>query len=178
MPPTPAAAQSPSPTPPAPVVVPETYDLKLPEKSSLDATDLTRIATTAKALGLTAESAAKLVQHDHELITAFESSLSDEWRTQQTEWVTALKSDPAIGGASFVENMELAKRAAERFGGKEFREALETTGYGNHPLLVKAFVAIGKAMADDKLAVGAAGAGGGTSLEEKFYDHPTSKVGT
>lgn len=129
-------------------------------------------------MGLSAESAAQLVQHDHELITAFEASVASEWKTQQAEWVATLKADPDLGGAQFVQNVELAKRAAERFGGKEFREALEASGYGNHPLMVKTFVAIGKAMAEDRLAVGANGAGGGRSLEEKFFDHPTSKVGT
>jgi hypothetical protein len=158
--------------------VPATYDLKAPANSSLDATAISRIATTAKALGLTAEAAGKLVQHDHEQITAYESSLSQEWETQKTEWLGTIKADAEIGGASFVENMELAKRAAERFGGKEFREALESTGYGNHPLLVRAFVRIGKAMADDKFVMSATGAGAGKSLEEKFYDHPTSQVGT
>jgi hypothetical protein len=174
---TPAPAGPPANEPPKPVV-PDTYDLKAPANSSLDATAISRIATTAKALGLTAEAAGKLVQHDHEQITAYESSLSQEWETQKTEWLGTIKADAEIGGASFVENMELAKRAAERFGGKEFREALESTGYGNHPLLVRAFVRIGKAMADDKFVMGATGAGAGKSLEEKFYDHPTSKVGT
>lgn len=139
----------------------------------MDAVAVSRIEATAKALGLSAEAAGTLVQHDHDLVTAYAADAQKAWTEQVKTWETELTTDTEVGGAAFKANIEFATRALEKYGTKEFREELQRSGYGNHPGLVRCFVKIGKAMAEDALHVGAPGQG--VPIEKTFFDHPTSQ---
>lgn len=86
------------------------------------------------------------------------NKLKDEWK-----------------GDAFKENSEIAVRAFRKFGGdsedvKAFIETAKVEGVplGNHPMFLKVFAQIGKAISDDTLnAGGRGGAGGELSDEEK-----------
>ncbi len=65
-----------------------------------------------------------------------ETKLKDEWK------------------ADYDKNIELTKRAFKKFSGTELNTFLEETGIGNHPILIKAFHAIGKAMGEDTSPAG------------------------
>ena len=59
---------------------------------------------------------------------------------QQSQWEGALKKE---GGGAFDERIAAAKRAVRAFGSDELVAALDESGLGSHPDLVKAFVKIG-----------------------------------
>jgi hypothetical protein len=65
--------------------------------------------------------------------------------------VEQLKAD---WGKKLDENILVAARAVERFGGPNFKKYLDETGKGNDPRFVKTFYEIGKAIVDDKLVLG------------------------
>ena len=67
-----------------------------------------------------------------------------------------------VGGEKFDENISLAKQALEKFGGQELKDLLQSTGFGNHPAIVKAFYNIGKSVSNDTLVVS-----NGSSKSEK-----------
>ena len=60
--------------------------------------------------------------------------------TLRTEW-----------GSNYDSEVKNALKAVDTYGGKEFKDYLNTTGLGNHPALVKAFAKIGRELSEDKL---------------------------
>lgn len=57
-------------------------------------------------------------------------------------------------GDEFSKNASLAQRAVRRFGGPELCEVLDRTGLGDHPALVKTFLAVGRALSESDFPLG------------------------
>lgn len=85
----------------------------------------------------------------------------DVARTERRDkaWVEALKVDKEYGGVGFEASLATAKRALAKYGnGQATLDALDETGAGNHPEMMRLLYRIGKAMAEDSVA-GTAGNG-------------------
>lgn len=166
----PAAGSSPAPAAPAPV----TYELKLPEKSPLDAAVVERVAGIAQDLKLADTPAAQKVLDfvHHEVADRLQAVIAshqppaedgtggEEWKRINTEWTEAAKKDPEIAGkdgSRFDANIELAKRVAATFFPDEVHAFLHSTGFGSHPAIIRGFLKIAEAMKEDSFVP----AGGG-----------------
>ncbi len=74
--------------------------------------------------------------------------------------------DQAVGelqrewGTGYERNVELALRAAHRFGGDAMTQWLEETGAGDLPEVIRAWHAVGEAIADDTTVMGSTGGSG------------------
>lgn len=134
-------------------IVPEKYDLKIPDGALITAADVERIAAFAKERGLSNEEAQAVLERDNANIVSYQENQRAQLEKLKTDWVEQVKSDKEIGGAVFNESIELSKRVIERFGSQELKQQLDATGFGNHPELVRIFSKIGKAMGDDKLVI-------------------------
>lgn len=147
------------------------YDLKLPADSKLKANDLEKIASIAKERGFTQEQAQTLVDQKHEALSEYVLDQQKQLEQQsRVQWVSDAKSDPEIGGEGFNKNTEIAKRVVQRFGTDSFKKALDTTGLGNHPELLRVFTRIGKAMEPhDFVKPGSQPSGVKKSAEEQLY---------
>jgi hypothetical protein len=154
-------------------VVPEKYELKLPENAVLEAADVEDTAALAKELGLSNEAAQKLLEkRDADRASLLEGQ-QKFLRDAVASWENAVKADPEIigeKGTDFKANVTLAKQALNRFGSPDLIKALKETGYGSHPELVRMMVRIGKAMRDDVMHEGK-NLGGDKNRDpaEKFY---------
>lgn len=129
------------------------FEVRLPEGIEPDSVLLEKFKPLAKELGLKSEGAQKLVDLAIEMqtkaaATATETAKS-QWEAETKKWAETVRADKEIGGADFEKNVAMAKQAVARFGGKELAEYLDASGLGNHPSLVKAFVKIGKEIAED-----------------------------
>lgn len=137
---------------PAPVV-PEKYELKLPESTMFDAAALEGIGAFAKDLGLSSEAAQKLVERDSKMLDNFaehvETLAETEHKERVATWRQSVEKDPELGGEKFKETQFLADKAVRMFTTPELKQALNETGLGNHPELVRMFVKIGKAISED-----------------------------
>lgn len=149
-PPPAPAANAPAPAEPK---VPESYEFKMPDGVQLDKAAADEFTAIAKELKLdqanaqrVADIGAKLMQRQVEA----RNELINSW-TEQT------KSDPDIGGDKLDANLGIARKAIDAFGGDALREVLNQTGLGNHPALVKAFIAIGKKISEDTPTPSASG---------------------
>jgi hypothetical protein len=119
-----------------------TLDVKAlvpPEGSKLSQANVEHIAATAKAMGLTTAQAQAMIANT--------SKATDQWLEQ-------IKTDQEIGGEAFAGSVERAKQALNKFGSSALLDALNQTGLGNHPELVRTFARIGKAMAEDGIGHG------------------------
>lgn len=107
----------------------------------------------AHKLGLTPQQVQGLVdfisEHRMGELGAFlqtsQASLADSERQLRHEF-----------GTSFDTQVALASRAARRFGGEPLIQALNDSGFGNNPHLVRAFAKIGGMLAEDHLRGGRA----------------------
>ena len=128
---------------------PAEYKFEVPEGMTLDEAAASEFSVLAKDMGLTQENAQKLVG----LYAAQQAKAADSYATQVAAWGEQVKNDPEIGGAKLAENLAVAKRAVD-LAGPEFKALLTETGYGNHPVFVKACIAWGKALSPDTVAKG------------------------
>ena len=153
-------------TPPA---LPDKYELKLPDNSLLDPSTIERISTYAKEKGLSNEAAQEVLNRENAAVTAYHEAQNQQVTEIRNAWVKEAEADKEIGGDKFKENLSLAKRVVDRFGSEAFKTALNETGFGNHPEVIRTFARIGLLMADDKLVTSGQSSGGTKTMEETFY---------
>ncbi len=136
------------------------YDLKAPE--GVDAAD---VVAFAKAHKLSPEAAQAVLDRD----TVSAKAQADKIASMPAVWAEQAKADKEIGGAVFEATVGKAKLALDKFGSPALRQALNDTGLGNHPELIRTFAAIGRAMGEDKLVIAAHGGATTKSDAEIFY---------
>lgn len=162
------SAQAAPDTTPQAQAVPQKYDFKLDEGSLLDAAYVEQFSQFAKEKKLTQDQAQEFLQREAQALNSFVQKQQQEFEKQQSQWVEQIKTDPEIGGDKFNQSIELAHRALKEFASDSFLKELETTGYGNHPELVRVFAKIGNLIKEDKM-ISPSAAGGTRSIEEIFY---------
>ena len=140
----------------AKVGAPEKYaSFEMPEGFTATDAELGAFADLARGLNLTQEQAQQVVAFEGERMAQFAAAQEKDWQTQNEQWVEQIKKDPELGAAEDGDmRLVLAKRAVARIGGQALRDALNKTGVGNHPELIRAFYRVGKTMADDKIGEG------------------------
>lgn len=150
--------------------VPEKYEFNKPEgfEGELDDSALEAFEPLAKELGLTQEQADKLVGIHAESVQKAHQAAAEQHSQQMETWNKELRSDPEFGGANFDANLKSAQKAVEQFGVEGLKEALEETGMGNHPALVRTFAMIGKQISEDGFVSGGK-SGGKRSAADVFY---------
>jgi len=164
-----ATPQATSEAQPAAPAVPEKYELKLPEGSTLDQSAIDRVSAYAKEMKLSQDMAQAVLDREHLAVDSYAKALDSQFAAVKEEWKQNGFKDKEIGGDAYRENAELAKRVVAKYASEEFAKILDESGYGNHPELIRTFLRIGKAMAEDKLVMPGAQAGGKKSAEELFY---------
>lgn len=132
--------------------VPETYDLQMPEGVELDQEAAAEFIGIAKSLQLSQENAQKLAT----IAGKIQQKQAEAHAAKLEAWVEQVKSDKEIGGDKLEENLGVARKAMDAFGSAELKEALNTSGLGNHPAVIKAFFKVGKAISEDGFVRGAA----------------------
>lgn len=147
---------------------PEKYEFKAGEGVDLDTEALKDFEPVARELNLTNEQAQKLVDAYPKILAGVQQRQAEAWQKQTEGWAETVKADKEIGGDKLTANLSAAQRALEQFGDTELKEYLDSTGLGNHPALVKAFIKVGKAMSEDKVVTGGHESGG-SDLISAFY---------
>lgn len=149
---------------------PEAYEFKAPEGQELDQAAVEAFTPIAKELNLSNEQAQKLV----DLYAAQIKGQQDAYNAVRDGWVSSVKNDPEIGGAKLEGNLAVAAKAIDQFGGPELRQALNETGVGDNPAIVKFMIKVGRAISEDNFPRGSSGdPGGGKSPAEILYPSHT-----
>ena len=171
--PTPAMAEASVLTAPE-VAVPEapTYGaFKLPDGASIDGEQLEHATALFKEAGLPHEQAQKFIDLALSREQAAATRGVQAFVDLQTKWVSEIKADPEIGGTRFEASMASAGRAIDRLGVPGLKEALNLTGAGNNPAIVKAFVRLGQMVSEDRFMPGRnAAPAASRSPAETIYD--------
>ena len=134
-----AAAVTPEAAPPT-VHVLSADDLRyegIPETFKLDETLSTEFLKVATDANLPKEQAQALLKlHVTQMEAAQQAQLA-AWNTTQSDWQNQIKADPEIGGARLPDVLSTCAKAIDEFGTPEVRKALDETGAGNHPAILK-----------------------------------------
>lgn len=145
-------------------VVPETYSFKAPDGKELDAKFIDRATPIFKELGLDNAAAQRLVDTYNELATGQADLAIEAVNRMRGEWVTTLKSEFGTAGlekmTADIGKMKDAVYATDPKGREAFEKAMNLTGAGDNPDIVKAFHKMAS-----KWTEGAHVSGGGPSAQ-------------
>ncbi len=143
----PAAALPPS--------APERYELAL-EGFSIDPALIQTADPVLRDIGLTNDAANKLLPVARDIMARAQEGLArqieDAAAQQKKAWYDAFVADPQIGGARKAETEHLSAKALDALGygqGHPFRQALNDSGFGNHPDMLRAFRRLGELIGED-----------------------------
>jgi hypothetical protein len=109
-----------------------------------------------REIGLSNDAANKLLPVARDIMARTQESLvrqiEDAAAVQKKTWYDAFVADPEIGGARRGETEHFAAKALDALGyalGHPFREALDNSGFGNHPDMIRAFRRLGELVGED-----------------------------
>ena len=130
---------------------PEVYkDFTLPDGVTQDAKLMDGFKSLAKEYNLSQEAAQKFVTLQSESVKSGMETLIKEAEIQKAAMLEKFRQDTIKElGPDYQKELGFAAKALTRFGTPELRKLMDETGFGNHPLMVKAFIAIGKTMMED-----------------------------
>jgi hypothetical protein len=149
--------------------VAEDIKLNFPDGVVVDKELVEKFTPLAKEFGLKNDQAQKLVDMYVERNKAQQTAVTEAWTGQQKEWAAANRADKDIGGQAYDANVEMARSAIDRFGGDVLRKEIDALGIGDNPALLKAWVAVGKAMSPDHVGRIGNRANQGNADEEAQY---------
>ncbi len=129
-------------------------EFKLPEGVTADAESLKPATELFAETGLSQEQAQKFIDLAMARETAAQHRGAQAFVDLQNQWVSEIKADPDIGGDRLKASLASAARAIDRLAVPGLREALNFTGAGNHPAVVKAFVRLGQMISEDRFRPG------------------------
>lgn len=129
---------------------PEKYEFTPPDGMEIDKEALSSYEDLAREHGLSQEQFDAITKHGLEFFQNRLTSLAEQHASIQQGWRdTALKDKTLSDGESLKpEVMQNVAHVFSQFGGEKdaLRKALVETGAGNHPAVIHAFNAIGKAL--------------------------------
>lgn len=120
----------------------EAYEITPPEGVEVDKAQLADFTTFANELKIPKDKA-EAFSH------AFAKKQLEAVQNQIADWRTQAEADKELGGANYEQNVGIAKKALEKFGGDAVLDVLNKTGLGNHPEIIRWAYRVGKAMSDD-----------------------------
>lgn len=152
-------------------------DFTFPEGAEIDDATLGEAKTMLGEMRLPQDQAQKLVDFYANKVKAFGEAQGSNWVKLNDKWVSDFKADKEIGGDNVKATVDASKQAIAKFGTPELINALNMTGAGNHPEVIRFFARVGKATGSDTFVVASgASANANKSAAEVLYpDH--SKAG-
>ena len=170
---------------PEPRAPSEYAEFTKPEGAEFDETAMSEFKSFAKEQDLTQEQAQRILEFGNAKIKAMTEAPYKLWAKTQADWQAEVKADAEIGGTKFEQSIKDAagvfvpgesnpfvKNAEEA---KALREALNMTGAGNNPAMVKLFVKMGKLLAEPGGLTGNPRKGGTEQILDTMY--PTMSEG-
>lgn len=130
---------------------PESYeDFKLPDGTEIDSATMDAFKPLAKELNLTQDGAQKLV----DMYVGLQKQQTEAFEKTVADWANAVKADKEIGGAAYDQSVAYAKKAVEKFGSPALQEALNFSGMGSHPEVIRMLSKIGAEISEDTGGLG------------------------
>lgn len=127
------------------------YKLKMPDGMELDQDLLDEMAPLWKEKGLTHADAQALTDKYIAAQTKNGEKAAEAWDQTVTDWAKQTKADKEIGGKKFDASITMAKATLNKYGTPELKAALDNSGMGSHPEVIRLLVNFAKATTDDEI---------------------------
>lgn len=150
-------------------------NFKMPDGMELDADVANKFVPLAQEMNLNQEQAQQLADFYAAEKARMVQAQVDGWEKTNAEWVEQVHSDQEIGGEKLDESVGFANKALDKYGTPELKEALASTGAGNHPEFIRFMTRVGKAMSEDTIGVGTAGPAGRSNGDRAKILFPNHK---
>lgn len=145
-------------------------DLKLPEGFKMEESTAKELKDVLGNKELSAQDRMQKLTDIHtNLLKQHAESQVKLWNETQEKWVTEIKADPEIGGPNFQKMQQTVSKALDQFGTPKVREALNYTGAGNNPEIVKTFFKMASALVEGGIVKGGNPAPGPKSAAETLW---------
>jgi len=171
---------------------PESYEkFELPEGVEMTDEQFKEVSEFSQSLNLNQEQAQQAVNYHNEVVGRVLADAKEEANIQrmktQEDWVNQVKGDKEIGGAAMKENLSVALKSLNAFSdnavdatGKpvldkaglpvsKIAQALQESGFGDHPEMVRVFYRVGKLISEDSYLSGKAPTGAPKTQAETMY---------
>lgn len=150
--------------------------LELPEGWQVNEGLMAEFTPLAAELGLNQETGQKLIEMHTKALQSVHEGYAKAFGDTVQGWAESAKTDKEIGGDKYNENVVTALKAINRFGTPELQKALNESGLGNHPELIRFCLRIGKAISEDSFGPGEQQGGGGTEdVASRLYPNQAKK---
>jgi hypothetical protein len=164
------AEGTPASSEPAAQGAPETYaDFVIPEGVKLDDTVAAEFKGLAKELNLSQENAQKVADVVAKQTLAAAQAQQAEIRSINDSWIAQTKADKEIGGEKLAENLAAARAAMEATTTPQLRMLLDRSGLGNNVEVIRHFLRIAPAFAEDTHVAGGKPPTGDKSAAKVLY---------
>lgn len=124
-------------------------ELKVPDAIRADAALVDGFKDLAVAQKIAPEAAQALLDYYTEVTTKVQAAQIEAWTTTQAQWKSELDAMPELQGDRRAQTENLLGQAITEFGDASVREALNTTGLGNHPGLVRLIYNMASRLVED-----------------------------
>jgi len=149
---------------------PATYaDFKLPKGMDMDQEALEAAMPLFKEMKASQETAQKVINVASQMVEKVLAKQQIAWTDRVAEWTKDAENDDEYGKASYDKSIMIARSAMRKVGGPSLAKALEETGTGNHPELIRVFYRLGKAIGEDNLDFGSVNPGSQKSLADRLF---------
>lgn len=149
----PGISAPPTTEPPAPPVTPPAaapvYTITLADGALLDKSGIDRLTEVAKTHQIAPEAAQAVAELMDKALQDAKATTEAQFQALRAAWVDQIKADAEMGQGQYDANMARVRNALDRYASPELRSALDTTGLGDHPELVRFLSKIGRAMSED-----------------------------
>lgn len=153
-----------------------TYEtFKVPEGMEIDSAALESFLPLAQAQKLSQEDAQKYVDLFAKGAERAAELQAQTWVDLKNTWETETRADKEIGGERLDESLQYAKLSVVKLGTVALSQALEITGFGNHPEFVRFFAKVGKLISDDKFDFGSLSGEGSKTHEDILFPNQGQK---
>lgn len=134
-------------------------EIKVPEGMSIDEAVSKPFVDIVNKFGLGRDAVSELVALQAKAMNDASEKGSADWNKLQDTWRDEVMKDADIGGAKWQGAQSSIAKVLDEFGTPELRSALDLTGAGNNPHVVKFLAKIGSKFTEGGFTGGSPGAG-------------------
>lgn len=150
-------------------------EIKVPEGMVIDEAVSKPFVEIVNKYGLGRDAVAELVTLQANAMKAASETSTQVWDKMQEDWTKAVKADPDIGGEKLAPALGQIAQLIDHYKIPELRTALDLTGAGNNPHVIKFLHAIAKDLGEGKFVNPNTPAAGTKTAAELLYPTHTQK---
>jgi hypothetical protein len=141
----------------------------LPEGMAVDKTIAEPFVELVNKHNIPREAVDAIVNLQMKSLQANSEASSRDWAAMQKQWSDELAADTEYGGAAWAKHEPAIGQMLDKFGSPEVRAALDFTGAGNNPHIVRMFAKLAAAVTEPGFVPAPAPVSTQTSVESRLY---------